>query len=255
MLDMIPGCRYSRSDIRKLVGLPADAKGGNWYTGVVEHGNQFFTFANVGHPGQTGHDYPNRWEDGLLHWYHLGHSHLGWPKVQQLLADGSIVHVLWRNAPRKAFIYAGTARPFKVIAASPVEVLWSLDARDRPDEIPVGKLREGAVKKVKVNAYERDPVARQICIDHYGLTCAVCELRFDQRYGPIGAGFIHVHHLVPLSQIGAEYQVDPISDLRPVCPNCHAMIHRRRPPFSIKEVRESLRNQRGTSVATSADSS
>ena len=30
---------------------------------------------------------------------------------------------------------------------------------------------------------------------------------------------IQVHHLVPLSAIGKKYRVDPIRDLRPVCPN------------------------------------
>jgi len=34
-----------------------------------------------------------------------------------------------------------------------------------------------------------------------------------------------VHHLVPISKIGKKYRVDPIKDLRPVCPNCHAVIH------------------------------
>ncbi len=36
----------------------------------------------------------------------------------------------------------------------------------------------------------------------------------------MGEGFIHVHHLKPLSEVGYEYRVDPIRDLRPVCPNC-----------------------------------
>jgi 5-methylcytosine-specific restriction protein A len=53
----------------------------------------------------------------------------------------------------------------------------------------------------------------------------------------LGAGFIQVHHTVPLSSIGTEYVIDPIRDLIPVCPNCHAMLHRKTPPFSIAELR------------------
>jgi 5-methylcytosine-specific restriction protein A len=53
-------------------------------------------------------------------------------------------------------------------------------------------------------------------------------------------GFTHVHHLKLLSTVGSGYQVDPIEDLRPVCPNCHAVIHRREPPYSIDEVRAFL---------------
>jgi len=84
---------------------------------------------------------------------------------------------------------------------------------------------EGALKEIKVNAYERDRKARQACIDFHGTDCKVCGLDFGSRYGEIGVGFIHVHHVVPLASIGDEYEVDPVKDLVPVCPNCHAMLH------------------------------
>jgi 5-methylcytosine-specific restriction protein A len=47
-----------------------------------------------------------------------------------------------------------------------------------------------------------------------------------------------VHHLKSLAEIGAEYELDPVRDLRPVCPNCHAMIHRKYPPYGLEEVRQ-----------------
>ncbi len=100
---------------------------------------------------------------------------------------------------------------------------------------------EGAVKKVQVNAYERDSRARSACIRHYGYDCSVCGMNFENKYGEIGKGFIHVHHLVPLATVGREYRIDPIADLRPVCPNCHAMLHTNDPPLSIEELREKLR--------------
>ena len=49
-----------------------------------------------------------------------------------------------------------------------------------------------------------------------------------------------MHHLLPLSEIKISYVVDPKEDLRPVCPNCHAVIHRRNPPFTLEEVRDML---------------
>ncbi len=64
---------------------------------------------------------------------------------------------------------------------------------------------------------------------------------FAATYGPEMAGFIHVHHLTPLATVGPDYNIDPIGDLRPVCPNCHAVIHRRDPPYTIDEV-QSLMN-------------
>ncbi len=100
---------------------------------------------------------------------------------------------------------------------------------------------EGAVRTVSVNAYERNPAARRKCIEAWGTKCSVCELEFEQCYGPIGTGFIHVHHLRPLSAIGEAYTLDPIRDLRPVCPNCHAMLHRKTPPYTIDELKVLLR--------------
>lgn len=98
------------------------------------------------------------------------------------------------------------------------------------------KYYEGAIKQIKINRYERDLAARNKCIAHYGLSCYICGFKFEDKYGSIGKGFIHIHHLKPLSEIGYEYELDPIQDLRPVCPNCHAIIHRRRPPYSIEEI-------------------
>jgi 5-methylcytosine-specific restriction protein A len=100
---------------------------------------------------------------------------------------------------------------------------------------------EGAKKTITVNAYERDRGARERCIEYWGLACVVCRFDFESRYGRLGAGFIHVHHLKPLSELKAEYQLDPVADLRPVCPNCHAMLHRPDNTLSIEELRLTLR--------------
>lgn len=100
---------------------------------------------------------------------------------------------------------------------------------------------EGSVSKVMVNRYERDVRARQKCIDYYGLDCKVCAVNFELLYGDLGRGFIHVHHKKELNSIGYGYEVDPIEDLVPVCPNCHAMLHKRIPAFTVEELMEVLK--------------
>jgi len=111
---------------------------------------------------------------------------------------------------------------------------------DEVDKTPVSFV-EGSRKRVYVNAYERSREARAACIKHHGALCCVCEMSFGARYGEFGEGYIHVHHVVPISQMQEPYKVDPINDLRPVCPNCHAMLHRRKgSPFSIEELRAML---------------
>ena len=99
---------------------------------------------------------------------------------------------------------------------------------------------EGSVTTVKVNKYERNQEARRKCIEIHGCQCKICGFDFEKTYGEAGKGLIHVHHVVPISSIKEEYQIDYEKDLIPVCPNCHAMIHRKKEAYTIKEVEDML---------------
>lgn len=96
--------------------------------------------------------------------------------------------------------------------------------------------KEGRVVQVVENRYERNPKARKICVEHYGTKCSACGFNFEEFYGKIGNGYIHVHHIIPLSERKAEYVIDPINDLIPVCPNCHAMLHIKKTVMSITDL-------------------
>jgi 5-methylcytosine-specific restriction enzyme A len=102
--------------------------------------------------------------------------------------------------------------------------------------------REGKSKDIIQTRYERNPEARKRCLTHYGYSCKVCSFNFENHFGEVGKGFIHVHHINPISEIGREYEIDPIKDLIPVCPNCHSMIHSKRPAFTIDEINEIRKN-------------
>ena len=101
-------------------------------------------------------------------------------------------------------------------------------------------LYEGALMTVKANKYERSQKARRECVAKKGCQCLVCGRDFEMTYGEIGKGFIHVHHLTPISSIGKEYQLNVDTDLVPVCPNCHYMLHRKNPPYTIEELKKKL---------------
>lgn len=109
---------------------------------------------------------------------------------------------------------------------------------DYPEED--ADLYEGALMKVMANKYERNQKARRKCVELKGYRCAVCGFDFVEHYGEIGKGFIHVHHLIPISSIGKEYKLDPVEDLVPVCPNCHYMLHRKDPPFTPDELKKEM---------------
>jgi hypothetical protein len=103
-------------------------------------------------------------------------------------------------------------------------------------------LTEGTSKTTSVTLYERSAIARQQCIAHHGTACYACGFSFGETYGETADGYIHVHHLKAVSKRGGKYVVNPIKDLRPICPNCHAVIHLRMPPLSILELRRMLKS-------------
>ena len=104
---------------------------------------------------------------------------------------------------------------------------------------------EGRSRRTDVNVYERSRLNRAICISIRGTMCVACGFDFLASYGEVGRDFIHVHHVVPVSRMDANYRLNPAVDLVPVCPNCHAIIHRRDPPFEIDEVKRLLAIARG----------
>jgi len=121
----------------------------------------------------------------------------------------------------------------KILDSESFEIIY-------PDEIKDNNLYEGTKKKIMVNAYERNPQARQECINHYGYKCQICNLDFEKVYGDIGRDFIHVHHIIDISTIAENYKINPIKDLIPVCPNCHAMLHKRKPAYSPDKIKSKL---------------
>jgi len=121
---------------------------------------------------------------------------------------------------------------------------WVEEINLLPEEIEATTaLIEGTARRVSVNAYERNSEARQRCIEYHGTSCCICGFNFGAAYGEVAEGYIHVHHLKPLSEIGGQYVINPVEDLRPVCPNCHAVLHRRTPAFSIEEIKALLKSR------------
>ena len=102
-------------------------------------------------------------------------------------------------------------------------------------------ISEGTSNEIVQTVYERNKYARMLCLKHHGYSCAVCDFNFEAVYGDIGKDFIHVHHLNQLSNIGEQHKTNPITDLCPVCPNCHAMLHKVNPPYTIGELKGKMK--------------
>ncbi|OAB24956.1 restriction endonuclease [Paenibacillus macquariensis subsp. macquariensis] len=242
---------YTRKDVYRIVNVPDAQQGGNWDTGYTRYNSDSYVFANVGTAGRTGHDHPNRFDGNDLEWYGKKGSKLSHDSIQSLIYPKRKVYIFARkDSDDTQFVYIGNGKVKSFEDASPVFIVWQFnDSLENHPEIlseeesEPDKLIEGAVKQVFVNVYERNPIARKKCIEHHGCQCSVCNFNFYEYYGEVGKDFIHVHHLKPLYEVGREYEVDAVEDLRPVCPNCHAMLHKRKPAFSIEELKMMIRDK------------
>lgn len=90
------------------------------------------------------------------------------------------------------------------------------------------KYIEGAKTMIYTTKYERDRNAREQVVNIHGTSCMACGFNFQRVYGDWGKDFIHVHHLKPISSYGGGQGVNPETDFIVLCPNCHAMVHRKR---------------------------
>ncbi|AKL72885.1 putative restriction endonuclease [Actinobacteria bacterium IMCC26256] len=104
---------------------------------------------------------------------------------------------------------------------------------------PLG-IVEGFKRVSLQTEYERSPINRWRSIQHHGCRCWVCDVKFDELYGALGNDFIEVHHLFPLSSNSEGHVVDPVTEMVPLCSNCHSMVHKESPPVHPVRLRDIL---------------
>lgn len=253
MLTLKQGDLYTRKEIWSLCNpdLPFPS-GGNWLTGYTRQEDALLIFANLGVPGRTGHDFPNSYDaaTGDMEWYGKPNAHSAQPTFDELLRGilKPFVFVRWQTEnPKFLLLGSPSIKSYQdnqvlngAIKTLKVNFLFAPSKHQLesppPDGLPLAKL-EGGRTSVQVNKYERDPRLRIECIEAHGATCKICEFDFETIYGELGTGYIHVHHIKPLAEMEGQELIDPISDLIPVCPNCHAMLHAKTPALMPDELK------------------
>lgn len=251
----INGGLYSRKDIQEILDVPKDKRKGAWTTGYTSYNGDYYIFCNIGVAGKTGHNYDNRFIGKNLSWYGKTKTNINQDTIKKMISGKYKVHIFTREDNTNInFIYQGEGKALEVKDTVPVNILWGFVKYDEKNEEPMyleedesfekDSLYEGSYKTVRVNIYERNKAARDKCLEQKGYSCTICGFDFYKVYGEIGKNFIHVHHITPLYKINKEYEVDPINDLIPICPNCHAMIHRKKPELSIDELKNNIKNRK-----------
>lgn len=114
-----------------------------------------------------------------------------------------------------------------------IRLLKGADA-DTTVSVPIERItddeKEGLLKEYNLTRYERNHIARRLCLEHYGAVCHICGFDFEKVYGKRDNAepYIEIHHINPLAESSAEkgeHKVDYVNDLIPVCANCHRMLH------------------------------
>lgn len=122
-----------------------------------------------------------------------------------------------------------------VLAIAPLETQQTAKSKSAEG------FEEGTASVTRTIRYERDRRNRAAAIAIHGTACLACGVELGVRYGMVAEGFIEVHHVVPVASMEAGYRVNPVQDLVPLCPNCHAVAHRQDPPLTVDEIKGLLR--------------
>jgi hypothetical protein len=117
-----------------------------------------------------------------------------------------------------------------VIATLKNKPIKEVDTSENQEEFD-----EGFTKEIIFEVKSRNSKLVSNARIKYGTKCTVCEFDFGVVYGLHGAGFIELHHLYPISEGRRKSTID---DLRPVCANCHRMLHRGKQLLSIDRLKK-----------------
>jgi 5-methylcytosine-specific restriction protein A len=105
---------------------------------------------------------------------------------------------------------------------------------------------EGDAREILSRRYERRPVNREICLSVRGQRCFCCNIDFGEVYGAFADGYIEIHHTTPASEMGPGYKINPVTELVPVCSNCHSVIHLTKPARNVNEVKAIFEGKRAS---------
>jgi 5-methylcytosine-specific restriction protein A len=206
-----PG-RFARPLIQKMGEASAEAKLGfsALATAAVRHGKLIFRVNGADIDSKDSSTWPAQWQ-----------------KVELVLRKQGVVFEEIDGVQLKQLLGDMVAPMFGMCIA----LIGVEDVETDPSAF------EGKTVEAISQRYERKPVNREICLSVRGRRCYCCNMDFGELYGPSADGYIEVHHITPASDMGSGYQINPVTELVPICSNCHSVVHLATPPRSVEEVK------------------
>ena len=92
-------------------------------------------------------------------------------------------------------------------------------------------------EKRTVETTIRDPRLRADAKVKWGLKCYCCGFEFGRFYGDIARNVAVVHHL---KMFKGKRRKATVQDVRVVCANCHQVIHVRKQPISVEDLKKQI---------------
>ena len=125
--------------------------------------------------------------------------------------------------------------------SAPISAIVTLAATTLEDDI-TGK--EGRIFTRIHSVRERDRLLVRKAKKHFkakhgSLYCECCGLKPADFYGARGEDRVQAHHRTPIEELMPDTETKA-ADLAMVCPNCHDIIHAKRPWLSVEELHEVL---------------
>ncbi len=146
----------------------------------------------------------------------------------------------WRNGVRaiSQSVYDNIVNQASLLRVNEPLPIYSSETTLNDEQNTLESAIEGKTRVRYVTTYERDPKYRKQAIAIHGDSCIACGFNFGQFYGEYAEGYIHIHHVVPLSEFEKPKAIDPETDLVPLCANCHSVVHRKKSKtLSIYQIR------------------
>lgn len=152
----------------------------------------------------------------------------------------------WRDGVRKidSNVYKKILSNVSFSEIMEPSVNYEVDEQLNDTDNSLESTTEGKSTTRYITTYERNPKLRKQAIAIHGDSCIACRFNFGEAYGEYAEGFIHIHHIVPVSEYEAPKSIDPEQDLVPLCANCHSVVHRRKKEtLTIEQLKKLLTSQ------------
>lgn len=127
----------------------------------------------------------------------------------------------------------------------------SANARLGPDDASLTQADEGAAVLIAHLVRERNAALaeakKNATLQSLGrLECEACRFDFSDAYGEIGRGFCEIHHKNPLGS-RSKTETTQLQELAVLCSNCHSMIHRTMPMWTVAALAAHVDSRRSRS--------